>query len=238
MQYKLVSLAITNTTRQHAIQTFKVHFILILAGLDNKFPLSLWCHLLKPTKLTMNLLCQLKLAPTVSAYAHVHGPHDYMKKPFAPLGCAIQAHVEPEDRRTWDTWSDASFRISTLKHHRCNWVYITKIWATQICDTVFFKRQYITNPTVSPEYHMVAVAQQLTIMLQANIPNAKNCPSITNSQKAIHQNSNWQKTRQQRPRPIATGFAQPKQHNKQHTFQGWRQKFQGWKHQSQGWPQT
>jgi hypothetical protein len=28
------------------IQTFKAHFISILAGADNKFPLSLWCHLL------------------------------------------------------------------------------------------------------------------------------------------------------------------------------------------------
>ncbi len=46
------------------------------------------------------------------------------------------------------------------------------------------------------------------------------------------------KMRQQRPRPIATGFAQPNQHDKQHTFQGWKHQFQGWKHQFQGWPQT
>jgi hypothetical protein len=35
---------------------------------------------------------------------------------------------------------------------------------------VFFKHQYITNPTVSPEFHVVTVAQQLTIALQGNIP--------------------------------------------------------------------
>jgi hypothetical protein len=35
---------------------------------------------------------------------------------------------------------------------------------------VFFKHQYITNPTVSPESHLVTVAQQLTIALQGNIP--------------------------------------------------------------------
>ncbi len=32
-----------------AIQTFKAHFISILEGANDKFPLSLWCHLLKPT---------------------------------------------------------------------------------------------------------------------------------------------------------------------------------------------
>jgi hypothetical protein len=48
---------------ERAIQTFKLHFILILAGVNDKFPLSLWCHLLKPTKLTLNLLRQSKVAP-------------------------------------------------------------------------------------------------------------------------------------------------------------------------------
>jgi hypothetical protein len=34
---------------ERAIQNFKAHFIAILAGVDDKFPLSLWCHLLEPT---------------------------------------------------------------------------------------------------------------------------------------------------------------------------------------------
>ena len=36
--------------------------------------------------------------------------------------------------------------------------------------TVFFKHQYITNPTVSPESHAVTAAQQLAKALQGNIP--------------------------------------------------------------------
>jgi hypothetical protein len=94
---------------EHAIQTFKVHLILILAGIDDKFPLSLWCQFLKLTKSTLNILCQSKVAPKISAYTQVHGPHAYMANPFAPLGCAIQAHVNPEDRRTWDIGSNVGF---------------------------------------------------------------------------------------------------------------------------------
>ncbi len=128
MQYKLVPLG--NHQRNQAecaIQTFKAPFILILAGVDDKFPLSLWCHLLKPTKRILNLLRQSKIAPKISAYAHVHGPHNYMKKPFVPLGCAIQAHIEPEDRRTWDTQSDAGFSLGTsMEHHRCFWCTLQK----------------------------------------------------------------------------------------------------------------
>ncbi len=57
-----------------------------------------------------------------------------------------------------------------MQHHRCFWVYITKTRATRISDTVFFKHQYITNPTVSPESHVVMAAQQLATALKGNIP--------------------------------------------------------------------
>jgi hypothetical protein len=57
-----------------------------------------------------------------------------------------------------------------MQHHQCFWVYITKTRATRISDTVFFKHQYITNPTVSPESHIIAAAQQLATALKGNIP--------------------------------------------------------------------
>ncbi len=103
-----------------AIQTFKSHFISILVGVDDKFPLLLWCHLPEPMELTLNLLRQSRIAPNISAFAHIHGTHNYMRKPFAPIGCAIQAHIKPDDRHTWDTRSEPSFNLGTsMEHHRC-----------------------------------------------------------------------------------------------------------------------
>ncbi len=132
---------------ERAIQTFKAHFISILAGVDNRFPLSLWCYLLEPTELTLNLLQQSNMAPKILAFAHVHGHHDYMKKPFAPLGCAIHSHIKPNNHRSWDARADAGFNLGTsMEHHCCYHVYITKTQATQVSDTVNFKHQYITTP--------------------------------------------------------------------------------------------
>ncbi len=74
---------------ERPIQMFKHHFISILSGVDGKFPLSLWCHLLGPRELTVNLLRQSNVAPKISAYAHVHDQGDYMRNPFALLGCAV-----------------------------------------------------------------------------------------------------------------------------------------------------
>jgi hypothetical protein len=95
-----------------------VHFISILAGVDNRFPLSLWCYLLEPTELTLNSLRQSNVAPKISAFAHVHGHHNYTKKPFAPLSCAIHSHVKPDDRRSWDARTNASFNLGmSMEHH-------------------------------------------------------------------------------------------------------------------------
>jgi hypothetical protein len=119
----------------------------------------------------VNLLRQSNVAPKISAFAHVHGQHDYMKKPFAPIGCAVQVHVKPKNRWTWDTHTKAGYNLGTsVEHHRCFKMYITKTRATRVSDTVFFKHQYITNPMVSPESLVVAAAQQLTTALKGNIP--------------------------------------------------------------------
>ncbi len=79
---------------ERAIQTFKNHnhFKSILAGVDDNFLMHLWDRLLPQTILTLNLLQQSNVAPTVSAYQYVHGPFDYNKMPFAPMGCAVQLH--------------------------------------------------------------------------------------------------------------------------------------------------
>ena len=155
---------------ERAIQTFKNHFVAILSGVDDKFPLSLWCHLVRPAELTVNLLRQSNVAPKISAYAHVHGQHDYMRRPFAPLGCSVMAHVKPKNRRTWDVHGEVGFNIGTsMEHHRCFKVYIVKTRATRISDSVFFKHQYITNPQVTPETLVMKAASELTSALKGTV---------------------------------------------------------------------
>jgi hypothetical protein len=47
MTYKLVPLDCHRCNiAKRAIQTFKDHFVSTLSGVDNRFPLSLWCHLM------------------------------------------------------------------------------------------------------------------------------------------------------------------------------------------------
>jgi hypothetical protein len=85
----------------------------------------------------------------------------------------------------------------------------------KISDTVFFKHQYIINPTVSPESHVVAAAQQLTIVLQGNIPAANETAEALQKVSKLFTKIAMAKMRRQMPRLNATKFRQPR---KQLTF--------------------
>jgi hypothetical protein len=156
---------------EQAIQTFKAHFISILASVNDNFPLLLWCHLLKPTEFTLNLLRQSRVAPKILAFAHNSSTHNCMQKRFALIGCAVQMHVKPDNHLSWDTRLEPGFNLGTsMEHHQCFRVHVTRTRATRISNTVTFKHQYITSATISPESHVVAAAQQLVMALQGNIP--------------------------------------------------------------------
>ena len=79
-----------------AIRNFKAHFLSILAGTADDFPMSLWDRLLPQAELTINLLRQANANPNLSAYAYLHGPFDYNKMPLAPMGCRVQVHEKPD----------------------------------------------------------------------------------------------------------------------------------------------
>jgi hypothetical protein len=72
---------------ERAIQTFKDHFLSMLATTDSKFPLQLWDRLAPQVKNTLNMLRPLKINPNVLAYEAVHSLYDWNRFPLAPLGC-------------------------------------------------------------------------------------------------------------------------------------------------------
>jgi len=86
---------------ERAIQTFKSHFIAIIAGIDDTFPMQLWDKLLPPSIVTLNLLRQSNAVPSVSTYQYVRETFDYNKTPLGPMGSAVQMHESRDNRGTW-----------------------------------------------------------------------------------------------------------------------------------------
>jgi hypothetical protein len=110
-----------------------------------------------------------RLSQSLGIRARTWAAH-YMKRPFAPLGCAVMVHVKPKNRRTWDTHAKTGFNIGTVMEHRqCFHVYIVKTRATRVSDRLFFKHQYITNLQIMPETLVVKAAAELTNVLKGKV---------------------------------------------------------------------
>jgi len=152
---------------ERAIQTFKSHFKAIIAGVADNFPMNLWDRLLPQAVLTLNLLRQSNVAPTVSAYQYVNGAFDYNKMPLAPMGCAVQIHENSERRRSWAANSSDGWYLRTSpEHYRCHVIYCKNTRSERISDTVHFKHKYITEPTLTPEDTIVKALNDLTHALK------------------------------------------------------------------------
>ena len=159
---------------ERAIQTFKGHFISVLAGVDNSFPINQWDELLPQTILTLNLLRQSNVAPNISAWAYHHGSFDYNRMPLAPMGCAVQFHIKPSRRKTFGEHSEDGFYLKTSEeHYRTHVVFCKKTRAKRLADTVFFKHKYITQPTVTPADAIVNALTKLQDAIQG-IQHSKN----------------------------------------------------------------
>jgi hypothetical protein len=109
-----VELTLADQHRRNAaereIQTFIGHFISVLAGVADSFPINQWGELLPQTILTWNLLCQSNVAPNISAYVY-HGSFDYNRMPISPMGCAVQFHIKSSQRKTFGEHSEDGFYL-------------------------------------------------------------------------------------------------------------------------------
>ena len=88
---------------EKAIKTFKDHFVAVLCGADESFPLQLWCQILRHAENQLNLLQKSRAMPQLSAFSHMYGDHDYNAHPWAILGQQVELHVTPKQRRTWES---------------------------------------------------------------------------------------------------------------------------------------
>ena len=153
------------------IQTFKAHAIGVFSGIDPKCPLSLLDLMLKQVDCQVNLLRQANAAPKVSAYAYLHGQHDFNRHPFAPLGIEIHSYVQPNKRMTWEVKCKKGYYIGTsLEHYRYYFAHIRDTGGIQGSETMYFKHKYITMPTVTPSDAIVQAARTLIDALKAKVP--------------------------------------------------------------------
>ena len=152
MEYELVPPGChQRNTAEVVIRNFKAHFLSILAGVAEDFPMQLWDKLLPQAEITINLLQQSNATPTILAYAHLNGPFDYNKMHLVPMGCNVQVHEKSDTRGTWAFHSVDGWYLNTSpEHYHTHKCHIKHTNSDRFSDTVEFQHKRITNPTVTP----------------------------------------------------------------------------------------
>ena len=125
--------------------------ISILAGVAPDFPRNLWSLVLPQTELTLILLRQATLDPSISSWSYFRGPFNYEATPIGTLGCDIIAHKNMGTRHLWDFRGAVGWNVGVaLQHYRCHTIVAKSTRAAQVSDTVEFRHNYLTQPTVTP----------------------------------------------------------------------------------------
>ena len=88
---------------EKAIQNWKDHFVALLSGTADNFPLYLWYQLISHMKRQLNLLTQSHTLTHISTYAQLYGHHGYNAVPFALLGIEALTHDKPTQRYSSNT---------------------------------------------------------------------------------------------------------------------------------------
>ncbi len=135
---------------EHAIATFKEHFIAGLATVNRNCPLQLWDEFLHQAKLTLNLLHFSCRDPSKSANKEIHSPYDFSKTLIAPIGTKGLVYNNPAVRASWASHRTNAFYVGpTPKHYWCLQFYMPTTQRCCIAGTWRLYPSHCTIPTIS-----------------------------------------------------------------------------------------
>ena len=188
---------------ERAIQTWKNHFIAGIISTHDKFPLHLWCRLLPQAILTLNLLRQSRINPTLSAQVQLHGQFDYNATPIAPPGTKVIAHNKPTVRTSWEPRGSDGWYVDRAKdHYRCYDIYMPKTKAVIQSDTVEFFPHNSKMPFRSSAENATVAATELINALQNPTPAAPFAHIGDKQIEALQQLATIFKQATSRPLPV------------------------------------
>ena len=103
----------------------------------------------------------------------MEGPFDYNVTPFGPLGCPIIIHKKTSQRHTWDFRGRKGWSLgAAMESYRCDRVIPRNTLGVTISDTVKYRQDHLTLPSVTPADRILHGLQLLTGAL-VDVPTAR-----------------------------------------------------------------
>ena len=113
------------------------------------FPNFFGAQLLPQTELTLNLLHQSKISPSMSDWEHYHGTFNYNATPINPMGCPVITHNKPNTCKSWDFYGCKGFNVVPALNHCCCFHLVSATTKSVLfSEMVDFMHDYLNQPTV------------------------------------------------------------------------------------------
>ncbi len=149
------------------IQTWKNHFISILAGVDPDCPTYLWDFYTEQAELTLNLMRPSPSHPMLSAWEGLCGKFDINSTPLAPLGTKVVIHEPSSDRTSWAQHGEVGFYVGrALLHYRCFSIWVVRTRMVRISDTIAWHPLRITLPGSASIRDLTAAVEDMSALLK------------------------------------------------------------------------
>ena len=152
---------------ERAIQTWKSHFISILAGVDPDCPKYLWELFIEQAELTLNLMRPYTPNSEISAWEGLCGKFNINATPIAPLGTKVVVFEPADKRESWAQHGELGFYIGrALLHYRCFSVWVARTQMVRVSDTVAWHPVRIKMPGSAPINSLTTAIEQMSALLQ------------------------------------------------------------------------
>lgn len=156
-----------NNPVERAIQTWKDHFLAVLASVHPDFPMAEWDRIIPQCNITLNLLRASQIHPQLSSYASVFGNFNFNRTPLAPPGTKIVFHNKATQRASWAFHGQEGWYIGpAMDHYRNITGYFPKERSEKFTDTVTFIPHEIPIPQISLDEYLLQAVDDIISILQ------------------------------------------------------------------------
>ena len=116
--------------------------------------------------ITLNLIRNSRVNPSLSVYAYLFGPYDFNKFPMAPPGTSGVFHYKPGNRTSWFHHDTQGWYIGpSLDHYICMQCYMPATGIVRITDTFQYIPKAFAFPKTSIEdYLQQSIGDMILIM--------------------------------------------------------------------------
>ena len=137
--------------------------------------------------ITLNLLQNSRLNPTLSEYVYLFGLYNFYKSPMAPPGTRVIVHDKPGNRTSWGHHGIPFWCIGPhLDHYRCMQCYMPATGKVRITDTLQYTPKAFDFPKTTKDYYLQQFIAHILAIIKEPL---KTLPFLSygDAKKAINQ---------------------------------------------------